>query len=198
LFYRRGMTSIIRPRTVAFTTIAAVLALVLTGCAPESSPTPLIAAPTQNPPPYASGDEALAAAQSTYEEFMAVANQIIVDGGASPDRIDAVAAPAVAQVEKDGFTDFAGRKLTIEGRSTIRAAFLQSYAPQSPEGRNVVTGYFCVDVSAVTVVDELGESLVQPTRPDATAFEVSFDLVETDPPKLVVSAKNVWGDDGIC
>jgi hypothetical protein len=192
------MTSIIRPRTVASTAVAAVLVLVLTACAPDKTPSPVVAADTSDPPPYASGDEALIAAQSSYEQFMAVANKIMAEGGADPDRLDAVASPEIASGEKEGFEGFAERKLTVGGGSTITNAVLQSYSPSSTDGKGIITAYFCVNVSGVTVVDETGVSIVPSTRPDATPFEVVFDLVQKNPPQLVVSAKNVWAGEGIC
>ena len=168
------------------------------GCVPDSTPRSTAPAPTNETPPFATDDEALAAAQSTYEDFMAVTKQIMADDGASPERLDSVAAPDVAIPEKEAMVDFVARKLTVEGASEVTGAVLQSYSPDAMDGRDIVRAYFCVDVSAVDVLDENGVSVVQPSRPDETPFEVAFDLVEADSPRLIVSEKNQWGGSGIC
>jgi hypothetical protein len=179
---------------------AAVVALValVCGCTPtgpKSTPPPV--SPTSEAP-FASDKEALAAAQATYEEFMTIANQIMADGGASPERLDAITSPAVAAFEKQGFVKLVGRDLKIGGGSVVIAAILQSYRPTAPDGRGILVGYFCVDGSGVTVVDASGASVLDESVPALTAFEVSFDLIERDPPRLVVSSKNAWTGAGVC
>jgi hypothetical protein len=192
------MRSILRQRTATFIAVAGALAVALCGCSPEESIPSAAPTSARGEGPFATDGDALAAAQKTYEEFMAVANQIMAEGGASPERLDAVAAPELAAAEKEGIEDFAARKLTVDGSSTVSAAKLQSYTPDAKDGLAIVRAYFCINVSAVEVLDENGASAVQPTRPDTTPFEVVFDLDEYDPPHLIVSAKTVWGGEGIC
>lgn len=191
------MRSIKRLRVVANLAVTVALVALISGCTPADPQTKQVSesAPAA---PFANDEEALAAAKATYEDFMAVANTIMVEGGASPDRLDTVATREVAEPEKEGFKELASRELTFSGASTIRAAVLQTYAPRAKDGRSIVRAYFCVDVSAVEVRDETGASVVNPARPIATPFEVAFDLVENDPPRLLVSAKNLWGGDGVC
>ena len=192
------MRLILRRRTATLFAVTAALAVVMCGCVPEEPLPSAAPTSTRGEAPFATDDDALAAAQKTYEEFMAVANQIMAEGGASPERLDAIAAPELAAAEKEGIDDFAARKLTVDGSSTVSAAKLQSYTPDAKDGLAIVRAYFCINVSAVDVLDENGASAVQPTRPDTTPFEVVFDLDEYDPPHLIVSAKTVWGGEGIC
>jgi hypothetical protein len=186
-------------RFKTMTSLAAVIATValVAGCSPSEPLSKRVSEPTTTLP-FANDEEALAAAQETYEEFMAIANVVIVEGGAYPERIDDIATAAVATVEKEGFADFAARNLSISGSSIVRSATLQSYTPQAQDGQAIVKAYFCIDISAVDVVDKTGTPVANTTRPDTTPFEITFDLIETSPPRLVVSAKNVWDGDGVC
>jgi len=192
------MRSILRQRTVTLLAVTGALAVALCGCTPDQPAPSTVPSPSSSDPPFATDEDALAAAQSAYEEFMAVTKQIMADDGASPERLDSVAAPGVAIPEKEAMVDFVARHLTVEGASAVTGAVLQSYSPEATDGRGIVRAYLCVNVSAVDVLDENGVSVVQPTRPDETPFEVTFDLVEADSPRLIVSGKNQWGGSGIC
>jgi hypothetical protein len=198
LFYRRGMTSIPRLPTVAFATIAAVFLLAVSGCTPEQSSAPTAAGSTHEAPLFATDEKALEAARVTYATFIDTANQIMVEGGSSPERIDEIATPEVAKVEKDGFQSLVERKLIISGKSIVRDSVLQSYYPRSTDGARVVSAYFCVDVSGVSLVDEDGTSVVKSTRPDMSTFETEFDLASDSPTGLKVAANDPWGGEGIC
>ena len=191
------MRLILRRRTATLTLAVVALLSLLSGCAPDQ-PSPPAPTSSLEKNPFPSDDEALAAAQATYERFMALTKQIANEGGLAPERIDDLATPEVASTEKEGFAEFAARKLTITGDSIVRSAVLQSYSPRAAEGRAIVTGYFCIDVSGVDVLDENGTSVVQPSRPDTTPYEVAFDLVANDPTRLIVSTKNVWRGEGVC
>jgi len=198
LFYRRGMTSIPRPRTVAFTAVTAVFLLAISGCTPEQSSAPTAAGSTHEGPLFATDEMALEAARVTYATFIDTANQIMVEGGSFPERIDEIATPEVAKVEKDGFQSLVERKLTLSGQSTVRESVLQSYYPRSTDGTRVISAYFCVDVSGVSLVDGGGTSVVKSTRPDMSTFETEFDLASDSPTGLKVAANNPWGGEGIC
>ena len=197
MFYRHGMRRIRQPHAVTHLGVAIALASLISGCTPTDPPTKQVSASTPAAP-FASDEEALAAARKTYEEFMAVTKLVVNEGGVSPERIVALASPEIAAVEKDGIAASAGRNLAITGSSVVRNSVLQSYTPQVDGGRGIITSYFCIDVSGVDVMDETGASVVQSSRPDATPFVVVFDLVEKQSPRLIVSAKNVWDGEGVC
>jgi hypothetical protein len=201
LFYRRAMRSITRARTAAH--LAAVIALVVlaglvSGCSPSEPLVSTVPTSSSSAAPFASDDEALAAAQATYEDFMAVANQIMAEGGVAPERLDALATAKVAMPEKDGLSRLAQRNLRISGKPRVTAAALQAYATESRDGKNIITAYFCVDGSETSVIDSDGRSVVDKSGSNLTAFEVSFDLVDEVPPLLIVSEKTLWEGSGVC
>jgi hypothetical protein len=193
------MTSIPRPRTVAFTAITAMVVLILTGCAPEGPPAPTIGNAASDAPPFGNESDALSSARATYESYLRVTDQIISDGGSSPERLDEFVADDLAATEKEGFQDFADHSMRSVGSSQLAAFSLQSYDPKaSPERSPIVVAYACVDISEVDVVNANGRSVVAAGRPNKSAFEVEFELDLSSSGKLRVAANEPWAGAGVC
>jgi hypothetical protein len=87
------------PRTLtALVLVGSILAL--TACTgPDPSP------PTSSSPPpvFANEEEALTAVTATYQQFLDTANLILHEGGSAPERISAIMAPEVAEVELEAY-----------------------------------------------------------------------------------------------
>lgn len=149
--------------------VAALLVLVCaTACAPEPSPTP-------TPTGFASEEEAFAAAEQTYRDYVDAVNSVDL---ASPETFepvyDTLTGDALASAKKS-FTSMHGDGWTVSGASVI-SLVQPSVAPTSAE---VIALAICVDVSAVALVDRYGVSQVG-NRPDvqslaATVVEESGD-----------------------
>jgi hypothetical protein len=197
LFYRREMRTIMRPRSAVHLAAVVALVAVVCGCTPDD-PQPKPAPASTSDAPFADEDEALAAARLTYERYISTANQIMAENGDSPERIDQVATPQIAAIEREGFQSFADRELMIGGQSTIEKSVLQSYEPGAADGKGVISAYFCVDASQVTLTDVTGASIVSPTRPDQATFEASFDLSTDSATALLLASNDPWGGEGIC
>jgi hypothetical protein len=148
-------------------------------------------------PVFASDEEALAAAQSRYELFIATIDKVVAEGGAQVERIDQVAVPELAEEEKVGVRDFTSKGFRMTGRSQVTNAVLQS---RSTDGgvTSVITIYACVDVSQIEVVDQTGTSVVQSTRPDQSAFEVTLSVPNGNLSELLVVSNSVWNGGGVC
>ncbi|MCU1530188.1 MAG: hypothetical protein JWP75_3951, partial [Frondihabitans sp.] len=186
VLYRFDMWNIPRVSLLAVAT-----ALLLSGCAPGDSgatrdPTP------SSTPIFATEEEALAAATAAYAAYVRVSDQILMDGGADPDRIKQVAGPVVAKEETRGYKKFVELHFRTIGATTFDSAKLQSFSPTSTNGKSVVTSYLCVDASKVDVLNEQNDSVVSPERPDRVGFEVHFDTKSSDSRTLIVSSKEVW------
>jgi hypothetical protein len=137
------------------------------------------------------------AARSTYEQFVSTVDTVIAENGASPGRIDAFATPALAAEEKQGIQDFVAVGHRMSGRAQITNAVLQSRSKVAST-TNVAALYVCMDVSDIDIVDSDGNSVVQATRPDQTAFEVTFDAPDGNPTELLVASESVWNGGGVC
>jgi hypothetical protein len=179
--------------------LATAAALTLTGCVPTSAEpavTPSASA-SASAPVFASDEEALAAARSTYERFVSTIDTVVAEKGQRPERIDEFAVPTLAEEEKQGVQEFVKNGFEISGRSLVTNAILQSRT-ENAGGTNVVTLYVCVDISDVDVMDRSGNSAVESTRPDRTAFEVTFDSRDHQPVGLLVSSTSIWNGGGVC
>lgn len=174
------------PASIA--TIALVV-LLLSGCLPQQS----TVMPTPEPsstPVFSSDEEALAAATAAYAAYLALSDQIFVDGGASPERLSAVAAGEFLAASVAGFKETQIKGWRSTGGSTFDSVVLQRY-DSSFEGESAVTIYLCEDVSAVDVLDAAGMSVVSMDRPPRTLLAATFDLQNRT---LLISSREPWGD----
>jgi hypothetical protein len=145
---------------------------------------------------FASEEEALAAAEKAYAEYLRVSDEILIDGGNDPRRLLDVATEGVYQAELDGFNQVHAQGWHSTGGSTADHFRIEQFNPRDKV--DVLTAYLCSDVSRVDVLDASGASVVSPTRPNRTAFEVSFSYREGSSTGLVVSNKSPWAGGGIC
>jgi hypothetical protein len=111
-------------RVSVITSLALASVLALTGCAPDeatptasttpsstetATPTPTVAAAP------ASADRAVADATATLQEYTAMVNQILLEGGANPERIDAYAISVVRDEFVSSAQQIAAEGYQIEG-----------------------------------------------------------------------------------
>ena len=185
-------------RRAALVLLASLGTLALAGCVP-SAPT-IIPTPVHSTaaPPFATEEDALAAATMTISEFYRVATTVLVEGGVGGDRLSEFATSAVVEHEKTGFDKLRDEQLVYRGETAIRSVVLQSYIPEAVDGVGVITAYVCTDGAAVTIFYPSGESYVSADRPNGVPFEIRFDLTTTNDTSLLVSSKLYWDGDGIC
>lgn len=164
-------------------------ALALTGCVPLEAPPEPAAEPTFTPV-FASDEEALAAAEEAYAEYLRVLAVILAEGGAGPERIDAVVGDALAVTEKAGFEEFRSLGLHAVGIPVIRNATVQRY-----DSHEVVV-YLCSDLSGVQVLDAEGRLVVGERERPASTFEVLFEF--TTDQRLIVASREIWPGGGVC
>jgi hypothetical protein len=177
--------------------LAAALALGLVGCV---EPAPVVI-PTSQPdskPVFATDAAALAAAKKAYVAYLAVSDEVLEDKGANPTRLLRVATPGVLKTELPGFAEAKARNWRSTGGTVIDNIELQSYSPDAPKGRSIISVYACIDVSKVGVFDAKGHSVVSPGRPPASTFQATFDLVKVREASLIISGEQPWQGTGIC
>lgn len=149
---------------------------------PSPSPTPV----------FASDEEALAAAEAAYGAYVALADQVFVEGGKNPERLAAVAAGDFLEASVEEFRQANLEGLVSTGGTVFRDMVLQRYDPDS--GREgLVVVYVCEDVSAVDVRNASGVSVVSANRPDSTTFQAAFDLSPEG--NLLVSSREACSND---
>lgn len=182
------------PRLPLTALIAAVALASLAGCSPEP------AAPTAPPaataePLFATDEEALAAAEAAFEEYLAVSFQVFADGGLQPERLEGVATGDVLRDDLARAERFEQEGLRQEGAPVILSTKLQSHSPGSPDQVEVVT-YVCLDANSTNVVDSEGSFAGNPDQEATVTVENVFTALVGG--KLLLEQSEIWEDGPTC
>lgn len=139
---------------------------VLSGCTPEPEPTPT---PTAA---FASEEEAFAAAEEVYREYIEAFNAVDLS---DPQTFESVESLTTGDYRTDERKQMS--ELSAEGYTRSGELVLVSFNGIGVE-ESTVKARSCEDVSAVVIADASGASVVSPDRPDRYALTVSFELVQ--------------------
>jgi hypothetical protein len=178
-------------------TLAISVALAVTGCVA----TPGGTKPTPSPsatPLFHSDEEALAAAEEAYAAYQRVSDQILVEGGANPERLRVVATEDQFAYEAPGFAEAYSKGYRSSGGSKFDSMTIQELDNGTSPGSTVMSVYVCDDYSAVDIVDANGTSIVPPERPDRFPRVVRFDASGNAKNPIVVGAIDEWTGDTFC
>jgi len=171
-------------RTAIALALLIVPVLALSGCTP--TPPPAVTAPKPSSTPlFATEDEALKAATEAYAAYLKVADVILSDGGANPERIDSVASGDAREAFIESAEAFASKTYHAVGRSTFRGAEIEQLSAQGTSTE--VSAYLCLEVGGIDVLDASGASVVSATRPPTQAMEITV-LYERDKPMLTTES----------
>jgi hypothetical protein len=174
--------------------VVAALLLSLTGC--TSAPAEPTATPSPTATPvFASDEEALAAAEKAYADYLAMSDMIFRDGGKHPERLEAVATAAIVESESEAFAEVERNGWHAEGESKFDSVKLQS-ANYPSWSATSITLYVCSDVSGLDVLDPAGVSVVAQDRPSRQPFQVTF--VGNSAERLLLERKELWEGVGVC
>lgn len=164
---------------------AAVLAvLATTGCV-TAEPPPAPEPTDVSEAPFASEEEALAAAEEAYVTYLAAVDTALQNLDASG--LDEIASGSALQSLRQGVEAMSASAERQTGRSelmTIEAA-----------DASALTFYACVDLTGVDIQTPDGSSTVNPLRKDHMPMYITFDIGATD---LVVTRDEVWESAGVC
>jgi hypothetical protein len=126
-----------------------------------------------------------------------VSDAITADGGANPERIK----PLVTAEQYANFSESAAtlteKGWHTSGRTTFRKLSL-AQADLSAEMAAAIDLYVCVDVSAVRIIDTLGQDVTPTTRLDAVPIEIGFVAASEGWPALALSRSESWTGTDFC
>jgi hypothetical protein len=178
---------------VAPLTLLVLLTATLAGCAePTRLPPP---EPSAAAPLFASDEEALAAATAAYEEYLAVSNAVLQDGGLDPARIEQFVSREVYESELVGFELLSSNGWFATGSNVLLRATLQQVVANA-DGTTDAIVYVCTSVEGNDVIDGDGRSQVDPNRPDFLAHEVVIRF--SDLSEVVIEKKTQWDPALVC
>ena len=178
------------PAALAITLIV----LVLTGCrtpdpvvtpAPESTSTPL----------FASDEEALAAAEEAYAAYLAVSDQILAEGGASPERAYEFMTESMQVDGVAGIKLFVDSGWHTQGSTTFDSLVLQQFTAEGSSSANLIA-YACLDVSNIRIIDAAGADVTPAERQNRLPLELEF--VAESSSIMLVERSDLWSGDDFC
>lgn len=153
--------------------------LALVGCLPDT-PAPSPPAPTSSAPLFATDEEALAAAEEVYREYLAA-----TDGSPDLDRLAAIATADWLDYERES-VDLANEK----GLHSVGNTELVSLSIRQRDSDRF-EAYACVDVSAVRVLDSSGADVTPASRPQQPQLLVSFVTRDNG---LLIDGSQLWSN----
>lgn len=176
--------------------LALAVTLLLSGCLPQqpnASPTPQ----PSSTPVFASEEEALAAAEAAYAEYLAVSDAIAADGGANAERIVPLITEERESEEMALFQSLATEGLHTAGLTTFDSMVLQDYVEEGGSKASLTT-YVCLDVTNVRVLDASGADVTPSGRQNKLPLEVAFGAAAMSPIDIRVARSDSWGGDDFC
>lgn len=182
-------------RTAAAATalgLTLIAAAGLAACAPEDPVRPPDPGPTQTPV-FASEEEALAAAEELYGEYLEAENLLAVGGWQSVDVVEPYVRGDALDNERESAERFRDAGLTQVGGSTFDSVEVQQLEDSGDQVS--MTVYLCIDVSTVDVIDASGESVVPDGRLDRSGLEVEIDNKDG---RLKIARSEAWTGASFC
>jgi hypothetical protein len=153
------------------------LALVIAGCTPEP-------ADTEQTPAFSSEDEAFAAAEATYREYVKALNAVDLRDPGTFEGVYAWTTGELLQSDRKSFSGWHANGLTKTGRAHISSV----HGSSANHRTGTVELWVCYDVSDVDIVDTTGESLVDPVRPPMQPLLLTLVASSSTHTRLALSA----------
>jgi hypothetical protein len=165
-----------------------LLALSFAGCATAPTDSTPPNAAVEQAPAFATDEEALAAAQAAYAEYLAVSDQIAREGGANPERLEKVVDQRLLPSELTTLANFESRGIYMQGQSHFDTAHLQEVTDSK------ITIYLCLDTSDALLLDK--NATVQSVQ--ETRFPMVVSFLVTKNKVLKLSDSESWSGQNFC
>ena len=168
------------PAALAFVLAAGAIS----GCSPQPEP--------EDPPQFASEEEAFAAAEETYRAYVDALNQVDLS---DPETFEDVYAWTTAEANANERKTLS--KMHADGWIVTGETAVEDFVGKSASLDPIeVVGTVCSNVSDIEVTDSAGASVVPDTRPDVYTLEVVFAESNTTPTGLAITSSNAVEDAG--
>jgi hypothetical protein len=178
---------------VAATAIGITLSIAaLASCSSDPGEMP-VPSPSVTPV-FASEEEALAAAEKLYGDYVAYANALGQSGWADPSGFEEYVRGEALEEELETATSFRNKGWIQVGDATFDTLQLQQLE-DAGERYVAISIYVCSDVSTVDVIDPTGASVVSADRPPRQPLEV--EMTDADG-ALKIERRDAWSGATFC
>ena len=166
-----------------------LVAVALAACSTQAPVTLVTTEATSEKPLFATDEEALAAAQTAYANYLEVSDQIARDGGANPERLKGLVADGLYNEQLSGYKDVQSKGLRASGSSLFDHLSIQ----QNSDG--LIQTYVCLRLSSIKVLDGAGADVTPSGRNDNLPLNLGWT---TKAGALVLETSEVWTGQNFC
>lgn len=128
-------------------------------------------------------------AANSYKAFLQSSDSIFADGGLSPERISEFARGDALDDFIADAKDLQSRGWHLVGSTQFDSIAIQASSPSE------ISFYVCDDVSQTDLLDDVGNSLVEPDRVSRSPWAV---VASTSDGVLKVASKDLWVGENFC
>lgn len=143
---------------------------------------------------FASDEEALAAAEAAYAQYLTVSNRILEDGGVGEEALEPLVSDAVFEDEANGFEYRRENGLRSVGGTELIGSKLQQVISDT-ESTEVVA-FYCMSYESVDVLDANGQSVVPDDRAPVATYEATVKFTGTS--EWVLMTNEFWEEQNLC
>jgi hypothetical protein len=163
------------------------IALALAGCSAQEPATQPITS-TEVKPLFSSDEEALAAAEAAYANYLQVSDQIARDGGANPERLKGLVSSKMYESEISTLESFSQNEIVMTGQTIVDSVHLQVVKPTT------VSIYLCLDTSSAELSNPKGT--IEKTSP--SRWPLLVQLGDDGSGNLVLEESQTWSGTNFC
>lgn len=156
----------------------------MSGCSAAPPPTASPRAPSPSASGFASDEEAFAAAEQTYRNYVDALNQVDLSDPSTFEAVYAWTTGDANLAERANLEKMHDSNLHVEGRTIVSAFRGISAAPT----KLLVTAHVCTDITEVRVSDQAGNQLTDGDRPNGYTLEVQFQWSAESPSGSLISS----------
>ena len=165
-----------------------LIALTLAGCSTQQPAPKETATAAEQKPLFASDEEALAAAQAAYANYLEVSDQIAREGGVNPERLKDVVTDDMYLNEKSTLDSYVEKNIVMQGKTLFDTSHIQSVTDHA------VTMYLCLDTSQAGLSNLEGSVIGNTTNRWPLLVTMSADSSG----KLLLSDSQTWSGTNFC
>lgn len=178
----------ISQRTLSAAVVISAAAFVVTGCAtpPKEIPQAQEASSIES---TLTEEQALALAEETYAEYLAISDQIARDGGERVERLKGLVSSELFNSEVEGFEEFKESEFQLVGQSSFTVDSVQN------ETLSSFTIYVCLDRTGIKI--QKNDEVTQDSESVSTVFPLVVDFRPKEK-NLFIESSTLWTGENFC